>query len=335
MSRELRGSGEEALIAAYFAPLAASFEGAHHLLDDCASLRPAPGQDLVLTTDAVAAGVHFFADDPAGDIAWKALAVNVSDLVAKGARPVCYLMSVAFPERPAELWLEAFAKGLAAAQSRFGIVLAGGDTDRRPGPMAITITAVGELPHGRMVRRTTGRPGDLLFVSGQLGSSALGLRLRRDPALAFDLGLTEDETSGLVGRYLRPEPRIELVNAVREHASASMDISDGLAKDLGRLVRASGVGALVETQRLPLSPAFQAAAAARADIFSDALAGGDDYEVLAAVSPDAAERFRLAASAASVPVTSIGEITEGPGVRFVDGSGSEISVGYAGWDHFA
>jgi len=335
VSRELRGSGEEALIAAYFAPLAASFEGAHHLLDDCASLRPAPGQDLVLTTDAVAAGVHFFADDPAGDIAWKALAVNVSDLVAKGARPVCYLMSVAFPERPADSWLEAFANGLAAAQSRFGIVLAGGDTDRRPGPMAITITAVGELPHGSMVRRTTARPGDLLFVSGDLGSSALGLRLRRDPALASELGLTEEETSALLQRYLRPEPRLELVNAIRENASAAMDISDGLAKDLGRLVQASGVGALVDTRRLPLTPAFRTATAARADIFSDALAGGDDYEVLAAVSPDAAECFRMAASAASVLVTSIGEITEGAGVRFLDESGMDITVGYTGWDHFA
>ena len=181
--------GEEGLIATYFAPLAEGFSGAFGLLDDAALLSPPSGNDLVITTDAIAAGVHFLPDDAACDIGFKALAVNISDLVAKGARPVCYLMSVAFPELPDAAWLKGFAAGLAAAQRQFGIELAGGDTDRRPGPVSVTITAIGRVPAGRMVRRATARSGDRLYVSGTIGDSALGLLLRQDANLASRLGL--------------------------------------------------------------------------------------------------------------------------------------------------
>ncbi len=167
--------------------------------------RLAPGEDLIVTTDAVAAGVHFFPDDAAGDIAWKALAVNVSDLVSKGATPAAYVMALAFPEQPEPEWLRAFSHGLAEAQAAFGIKLAGGDTDRRPGPLAITITAFGYVPAGRMVRRATAGPGDAMFVSGTIGDSALGLQLRRDAELAARWGL--DQAAAQRARCALSAPR--------------------------------------------------------------------------------------------------------------------------------
>lgn len=326
--------GEDELIEATFAPLAAGFPGALGLKDDCALLTPAPGEDLVLTTDAVAAGVHFFADDAAGDIAWKALAVNVSDLASKGARPIAYLLSVAFPERPERSWLAAFAKGLADAQAAFGIGLAGGDTDRRPGPFTATVTAIGSVPAGQMVRRATARAGDVLFLSGTLGDSALGLMLRQDEGLAATLGLGDADVAHLVGRYLRPQPRVALAPVLRAYAHAAMDVSDGLVKDCGRLARTSGVAATLEVHRVPFSPAAGRALARRADLTLSALTGGDDYEILAAVAPERADAFKTAAAAAGVPVAEIGHVSAGSGVTVVGADGRTLEVGAGGWDHF-
>jgi thiamine-monophosphate kinase len=326
--------GEDELIATTFAPLAAGFPGALGLKDDCAVLAPPPGADLVLTTDAVAAGVHFLPDDAPADIAWKALAVNVSDLAAKGARPIAYLMSLSFPERPARVWLDGFAQGLAAAQAAFGIALAGGDTDRRPGPLSATVTAIGTVPKGRMVRRATARAGDLLFVSGTLGDGALGLRLRQHPGWAADLGLDAAGVEALIARYLRPEPRLVLAPHLLAHASAAMDVSDGLVKDCGRLARASGVGALIEAARVPLSPAAGAALARKPELRTVVLTGGDDYEVLAAVAPEHAADLQRDAAAAGVAVTEIGRLTEGSGVTVVGPDGQPMALAAGGWDHF-
>lgn len=326
--------GEDELIETTFAPLAAGFQGALGLKDDCALLSPPPGEDLVLTTDAVAAGVHFFPDDAPADIAWKALAVNVSDLAAKGARPIAYLMSLAFPERPERGWLDAFAAGLAEAQEAFGVGLAGGDTDRRPGPFSATITAIGSVPTGQMVRRTTARPGDVLFVSGTLGDSALGLLLRQDRELASALGLGEAEARHLIGRYLRPEPRLALAPALRGFASAAMDISDGLLKDCGRLARAAGVSATLDSTRLPLSGAAQQALLHRPALLERVLTGGDDYEVLAAVPPDRVTAFRAAAAGGGVAVSEIGHVATGSGITVTGQDGRALEFGAAGWDHF-
>lgn len=326
--------GEDALIQATFAPLAVGFPGALGLLDDCAVLAPPPGQDLVLTTDAVAAGVHFLADDAPADIAWKALAVNVSDLVGKGARPLVYLLSVALPEAPTPAWLAGFAQGLGAAQEAFAIQLAGGDTDRRPGPLSITVTAIGAVPRGCMMRRATARAGDLLFVSGTLGDSALGLKLRRDPAQAPALGLEPRAAEALVARYLRPVPRLLLAPHLLAFASAAMDISDGLVKDCGRLAGASGVAAALEAARLPLSAPLGAALRRAPELIEAALAGGDDYEVLAAVPPERALDFKAAAAASGVLVTEVGRLAAGAGVTVIDRDGRPMTLGSTGWDHF-
>src|SRR5262245_48078833 len=173
-------SGEEAIIA-LLAPLSAGFPGAFGLKDDCALLTPPPGTDLVLKTDPIAEGVHFLASDTPQDVAWRALAVNASDIAAKGAQPLGYLMALSFPSPPRLDWLPALTDGLSTAQQRFGCKLIGGDTDRRPGPLTISVTMVGSLPRGTMVKRTTANPGDVLFVSGSIGDAGLGLALVLDP----------------------------------------------------------------------------------------------------------------------------------------------------------
>lgn len=328
-----RIAGEEALIG-FLRPLAAGFPGAFALEDDCAALVPPQGCELILKTDAVAAGVHFLPEDDPADIGWKALAVNVSDIAAKGARPLVYLMSLAFPEPPRTGWLAAFASGLAQAQTEFGCHLAGGDTDRRPGPMSMTIAIVGAAERGRMVRRGGARPGDRLYVSGTLGDAALGLKLRQSPALAAAWGLEPAGVDVLVRRYMRPQPRLALADVLRRHAAAAMDLSDGLAKDLGRMCRASGVGAVMRADLVPLSPPATAALARDPALIKTIVAAGDDYEILAAVPSGSASQFEAEARGAGVPVTPIGEIRAGGGLDVLDSGGVPIELGVLGYDHF-
>lgn len=327
MSDSVSITGEDALIRSYFAPLAAGFPGAFGLEEDCAALTPEPGHDLVLKTDAIAEGVHFRATDRPEDIAWKAVAVNVSDLAAKAARPVGYLLSLAFPRMPDRSWLEQFSGGLKAAQEHFGLVLMGGDTDRRSNaPLSVTIMAIGSVPSGRMVRRGTAQAGDFVYVSGTLGDSAIGLSI---PA-----GLTAADRAYLEKRYLRPEPRLALRDALLGYANAAMDISDGLVKDLGRLCRASGLAAEIEAALVPVSEAARRAIELQAELRLLPLTGGDDYEILAAVSPERATDFEASASAAGVPVTRIGSLQAGSGVQVIGPDGKPIELHRLGYDHF-
>ncbi len=325
---------EEAIIQRYLAPLAAGFPGALGLKDDCAFAAPSPGHEFVFKTDAIAEGVHFLPDDPPADIGWKALAVNVSDLAAKGARPVGYLMSLAFPSAPTEFWMAEFARGLGEAQAALGIHLMGGDTDRRPGPLSITPMVVGEVPAGRMVRRGAARAGDVICVSGTLGDAALGLRLRQEPGLARGWGLDAGRAGSLVGRFLRPQPRLGLSAPVLAHAQASMDVSDGLMKDLGRMCRASGVGAIVEHALLPVSVAFARVRQVDEAATAAALFAGDDYEILTAVSPDRVAAFLAGARDAGTIVTRIGRFTANGDVVLHDQAGQVMPLSATGWDHF-
>jgi len=327
--------GEEAIIA-LLAPLAEGFAGAFGLQDDCALLTPAPGTELVLETDPVAEGVHFLSSDAPEDVAWKALAVNVSDLAAKGAAPLAYLMALSFPAAPDRAWLTRFAAGLGEAQARFGCQLVGGDTDRRPGPLTITITAIGSVPAGTMVRRATARAGDLVFVSGTIGDAGLGLALRKDASLATAWGLSRAEAEELVARYVRPEPRLALGPTLRAHASAAMDISDGLVKDVGRMCKASDVAAHMAAADVPLSAAVRKVVARSPQMLARLLTAGDDYEVLAAVASGQAQALSAAATAAGVPVTRIGALSAGPARVEVTGpDGRKLALPRAtGWDHF-
>ncbi len=334
MTTEIRLHSEEAIIQEFLAPLAAAAPGALGLKDDCAVAAPSPGCEFILKTDAIAEGVHFLPHDPPAAIGWKALAVNVSDLAAKGARPVGYLMSLAFPEPPTRDWMSAFVSGLAEAQRAFDIHLLGGDTDRRPGPISITPTVLGEAPIGRMVRRAAARAGDLVCVSGTLGDAGLGLALQRDPATGQSWALDSGDAAHLVQRFLRPQPRLALRTALLDHARASMDISDGLLKDLGRMCRASGVGAVVLRSDLPLSPAFRTVQRVAPAAASQALFAGDDYEILTAVSPESFPSYVEAARIAGVTITRVGHFTSGPDVELHDRDGGIIDVGRSGWDHF-
>lgn len=322
------------LIGTYLAPLARGHAGALGLADDCAVLTPRPGTDLVLTTDAIAAGVHFMPDDRPEDIGWKALAVNVSDLAAKGAVPRVYQMALSFPEAPTGDVMAGLAAGLSEAQDAFGIVLSGGDTDRRPGPMTVTIIAIGEVPSGRMVLRSGARPGDRIFVSGTLGEAAFGLKLRRDDADAARWPLIDTERQGLIARYLRPRPRLDLRHPLMTWATAAMDLSDGLAKDLGRMAALCGVGADVEIARLPLSPAARKITTADPLAIEGVLAGGDDYEILFTVTPADVAEVEAWSAKTGIALTEIGEMTSENTVTLRDAAGKRFPLLMTGWDHF-
>ncbi len=326
--------GEESLIQEFLAPLAAGYPGAFGLQDDCAAFTPAFGCDLVVKTDPIAAGIHFFPDDTPEDIAWKALAVNVSDLAAKAATPRAYLMALSFPEAPARDWMRDFARGLNEAQQAFGMHLIGGDTDRRPGPVTISITVFGEVPAGKMVRRGMAAAGDLICVSGTLGDAALGLRLRRETSLGPKLDLEPRHASYLVQRYLRPRPATGLCFALRQHARAAMDLSDGLAKDLGRMCRASSVGAAVDAASLPVSDAARRAFDADPSLFPLCISAGDDYEILCAVPPAEFDVLQRKAMTAGCPVTRIGTFGGGRDVTIRGADGNPLELPTAGWDHF-
>ncbi len=331
--------GEEAIIQQFLAPLAAGYSGAFGLKDDCAAITPTPGHDLIVKTDPIAAGVHFFPDDAPEHIGWKALAVNVSDLAAKAAVPRAYLMALSFPVAPTRDWMQRFARGLGEAQAAFGMHLIGGDTDRRPGPITVSITVFGEVPIGKMVRRGTARPGDQIYVSGALGSGAIGLAIRTDRELRLldTWGIANDRSEPWIealDAYMRPQPRLGLREALRAHATAAMDISDGLAKDLDRMSRASNCAAVVSLTKLPMLPVVRAAVAAEPERWSDVVAAGDDYEVLAAVAPRHARAFTDRAARDGVPVAHIGEFSTGSGVEILDAAGNAIQLGKAGWDHF-
>lgn len=336
MSKE-RITGEEAIIQSFLAPLAASYPGAYGLKDDCAAFSPSPGHDLVVKTDPVAEGVHFFADDRPEDIGWKALAVNVSDLAAKAAVPRAYLMALSFPEAPTRDWMRGFAEGLADAQAAFGMHLIGGDTDKRPGPITISITVFGEVTAGRMVRRATAKAGDSIYVTGVLGAGATGLALRQRPDLATAWGLTETASAAVLGAYLRPQPRLAIRDSLLMHASAAMDLSDGLAKDLGRMCKASGCGAHVRARDIPLAEATRRAIARDTGRWTDAIASGDDYEILAAVPPERETAFASMADAAGggrFGVTRIGTFTTTLDMQIEAVDGTSFNFSRAGWDHF-
>jgi len=325
-------SAEERLIARYFRPLATA-PGALALNDDAAVLTPPPGCDLILTTDGVIAGVHFLPDDPAEKIGRKVLRMNLSDLAAKGAKPLGFLLSVAFPSAIKEAWIEDFASGLGDDATRYGCPLFGGDTDHTPGPLSVTVAAFGTLPRGAMAKRTTAKAGDAVVVTGTIGDAALGVRLRKDETLGKSWRLSPVQRAHLLDRYLLPQPRTALAEAVRAHASAAMDVSDGLAGDLAKLCRASGVTAEIDVARVPLSDAARAALAAASALIEPIMTGGDDYEIVLTLEPGKLGSFRAAANKAGVAVTEIGRVTAGQGARFLR-DGKPLTFARPAYSHF-
>ena len=317
--------GEHELIQRLFAPLARRFPGAHGLRDDAAVIAPAAGHDLVAKSDAIVAGVHFLPDDPPELVARKALRVNLSDLAAKGAVPRAYLLDLMLPSMLPERWIAAFARGLARDQEEYGVHLIGGDTDSTPGPVAVAVTAFGEVPAGRMILRAGARAGDTVFVTGTIGDAALGLQALRG-ALP---GLDAKACSFLADRYRLPLPRVKLGPRLIGVATAAIDVSDGLVADLAHLCESSGLAAVVEASRVPLSAAARAVLDTWPERMTTVLTGGDDYEIL--FTAPAAAAFDLAA-------TAIGRMVERRAkekpVTVLDDGGRPLSFERGGWSHF-
>ena len=330
MSKTPAETGEDHLIATYFRPLA-RHPGALGLADDAATLTPPHGFDLVLTKDALIAGVHFFPDDPPDAIARKALRVNLSDLAAKGTRPAGFLLALALPDTVTGEWLTSFARGLGEDAQTYACPLLGGDPVRTPGPLMVSITALGFVPQGKMVQRKGAKPGDKVIVTGTIGDAAFGLELRNNAgALALDPKLREH----LLNRYLLPQPRNTIASLVLAYASAAMDISDGLAGDLSKLCRASGVSAEIDVALVPLSDAARAALAANPAVVETILSGGDDYEIACTVPATRSKAFIAAAQSAGVQATEIGDVVAGEGAPRFLRDGKPLALSKTSFSHF-
>ena len=260
--------------------------------------------------------------------------MNLSDLAAKGATPLGFLLAIALPKGFSEDWLAAFARGLGEDADRYQCPLLGGDTDSTPGPISISISAFGTLPQGTMPRRSGARVGDHVFVSGTIGDAALGLQVRQDAGAGKAWKLDAAMCDYLVARYRVPQPRNALAAAVRAHASAAMDVSDGLAGDLAKLCRASNVSADIAVARVPLSPAAAQALAGRCDADR-----ADPHRRRGLRDPlrgfATGRRFHAAAQAAGVAVTEIGRIVAGDRPpRFLDRAGRALAFSRPGYSHF-
>ncbi len=294
--------------------------------DDCALLAPAPGMQLAVSTDMLVEGRHFLPTVDPFKLGHKALAVNLSDLAACGARPMAFSLALALP-RVDEAWLEGFARGLFALADAHGCELVGGDTTQ--GPLNICITVFGQVPAGQALLRSGARAGDDLYVSGTLGDARLGLELLRG-----QLALPAAVADAARARLEQPTPRVALGQALRGIATSAIDVSDGLAGDLGHILQQSGVGARIE------SGAVLGLLAAAVVLPDDrrlelVLAGGDDYELAFTAPATARAAVQSAAAAAATPVTRIGAIQAEPGLRLVAANGALLPTRYASFDHFA
>ena len=327
-----RISGEFAVIERYLAPLAGDAAGAFSLKNDAAVLSLEPGARLVTTVDCMIAGRHFLPDDPADSVARKLLRVSLSDLAAMGASPLAYLLSASWPVDTEEIWLAAFCEGLAADQARYGVTLMGGDTTATPGPLTLSLTAFGSLAGPGVLDRSSLKPGDDLYLSGTLGDAHLGLRVLRGE---ID-GLSTAARDELVRRYRCPDPRVDLGRALLERglATAAIDVSDGLAQDLGHLLNGSGLGAVVRMADLPVSDAAEEALRKTGETRAGLLSGGGDYELLFGAAADRRDALTALAEELSVPLTRLGEARREPGLSVLDAAGRDVRLESAGWTHF-
>ena len=323
--------GEFDLIARYFAPLAAKAPGALGLKDDAATFQPPAGMELVFTTDALTADLHFLRSDPPDLIARKMLRQNLSDLAGKGAKPLGYLMTTALDDAVDEAWVAKFAEGLAHDQAEFDIALWGGDTTRTPGPLALTATLIGVVPAGRALRRNGARPGDRILVTGTIGDGIFGLAAHRG-----ELDLEAPARHFLAQRYVLPQPRVALGRMLAEQglAHAGMDVSDGLVADLGHMCAASNCGAEVAVASVPLSDAVAELVAGDPSLIATAVTGGDDYELLLAVPPDRVAMVLDTARRSGTAIAEIGGIVQEFGLTFLDRDNRPLAFEKAGFTHF-
>src|ERR1700730_3433288 len=320
--------GEFERIRRFFAPLAGP--GGLGLVDDAALVDCTPGRRLVITADAIVAGVHYLPEDPPDLVARKLLRVNLSDLAAMGAQPLHYVLTTALPAELGREWLARFAEGLREDQDRFGIDLLGGDSVGTRGPAVLSLTAIGEVAAGEEIRRSGAQPGDLVWVSGSIGDAFLGLDLLRG---AYP-DLTPEHRDYLVRRFRVPEPRTELGPRLCGIAHAMVDVSDGLLADLGHICETSRGAAMVELDLLPLSLAARAIVEGDPGTRARLATAGDDYELVFAAPADAAETIATLSLLLGIPVTRIGRVDVGTGVRLINSDGHQIALEATGYRHF-
>jgi thiamine-monophosphate kinase len=297
------------------------------LADDAAVLPARPGFDLVISKDAMVEGVHFLAGEAPDVIARRLLRTSLSDLAAKAADPFGYLLLTAWPPGKDLAYRDEFRRGLEVDGRAYGVVLLGGDTVSTPGPFTLSATVFGWTEAGRAVLRSGARVGDSLVVCGPIGDGFLGLKAAR--------GEIADPNGALAERYRLPRPLFELRDALRAHARAAADVSDGLLADAGHIAEASGLGLTIEIFDFPISGAAQAWCGAQADeaeARAELAAGGDDYAVVCAVAPADEATFMAAVEAAGAPARPVGRFEENPGVR-VTARGGRMPAGRLGWRH--
>jgi thiamine-monophosphate kinase len=318
-------------IARLYRPLTLGAPEALDLLDDAALICSRPGHDLVITKDAIVAGVHFLKTDPLDLVARKLIRVNLSDLAAKGAEPYGYFLAVAWPQDCGSVERARFAAGLGEDQKSFGLRLFGGDTVSTPGPLMASLTVLGWVPTGRMVRRSTARVGDVVLASGAIGDGGLGLKAAQGELE----GITSEDSAWLADRYRLPQPRLGLRDALLRYASAAADVSDGLLADAHHIAKASGTGMRLDLDSLPLSAAARAWLGVQPDACAARLhlaRSGDDYEIVCTAHPDSVEGLIAEAALAEVELTVIGEVTRGDLVACYEGEA--VPVQRTGWRHF-
>jgi thiamine-monophosphate kinase len=323
------------LIYRFFAPLASGEAGALGLGDDAAVLTPPPGRQLVVTTDGLTAGVHFPDDEDPRDVAARLIGVNLSDLAAMGAEPWVYTLALALPEDWKTGWLSDFNAELKDQQERYAIHLVGGDTTATPGPMTLSLTALGTVSDGGGLLRSGACAGDRIYVSGTIGDAALGLAVLQG---RLD-GLNQTHAQALAARYHRPEPRVSLGLRLNGLANAAIDISDGLIADLGHLALESGLSAELHAAQVPFSEAALAAFALNSEFMEQALTGGDDYELLFSVPQTAATQIPAVSDDLGLALTQIGTLSDKNGlvpglVRVLGEDGQVLPIENSGYRHF-
>lgn len=311
-------------IAKYFKPL--SGQGSLGLLDDAALIQARHGFDSVITTDVLVENIHFLSSARAADIAFKALAVNVSDCIAKGAKPHGYFVGLSVPASKAtDTWFASFAEGLKNAQTQFECVLLGGDTTSSQVGVTICITVMGHVPEGCMIKRSDARVGDSVYVTGYIGDAALGLICEKEHLEGYD---------ALRRAYLRPSPPIHLMQNLVSIASASADISDGLVADAKHVAAASEVGIRVNGADVPLSSSAYRFLSDHPEHSGLPFIGGDDYQTLFTVSTDNEHKVTELAAHLNHKVTKIGVCTEGKDVEVIGANGQPIGFTQSGYEHF-
>jgi thiamine-monophosphate kinase len=320
--------GEFERIRRFFAPLAGP--GGLGLRDDAALVDCRAGRRLVVTADAIVAGVHYLPADPPERVARKLLRVNLSDLAAMGAQPLHYVLTTALPAELGAEWLARFAVGLGEDQRRFGIDLLGGDSVATAGPAVLSLTAIGEVTAGKEIRRSGAEPGDTVWVSGTIGDAFLGLRVLHGAYC----DLASEHRDYLTRRFQIPDPRTELGPLLSGVANAMIDVSDGLVADLGHICETSQVAAVVQLGQMPLSSAAQVIVERDPSIHQRLAVGGDDYELLFTTPAAAREAIARLSNRLAIPITAIGRVEVGLGVRLVDASGRVIPVEDTGYHHF-